>query len=1287
MSSNASCTGREIAVIGMAGRFPGANSIEAFWENLRNGVESITQFSDSEVRCSILNPGESEDPDYVRAGGVLDGVELFDASFFGLSAREAEVTDPQHRLFLECAWEALESAGHDPGQHDGPVGVFAGAALGSYLLDNLLLNPAILRSQDIYQLVIASDKDYLATRVSYVLNLGGPSLSVQTACSTSMVGIHLACQSLVGGECDLALAGGVSIRIPQREGHLYKPGGLVSPDGHTRAFDAKAAGTLFSSGVGVVVLRRLTDALADGDHIHAVIKGTALNNDGSAKTGFTAPSMTGQTRVIAEALAAAHVHPKTITYVEAHGTATVTGDPIEIAALTEVFRSHTQKKGYCAIGTVKTNVGHLNAAAGVAGVIKTALALEHKQLPASLHFEQPNPEIDFANSPFYVNRELADWHHPADAPRRAAVSSLGIGGTNAYAILEEAPPPAPSGASRPWQLLTLSARTATALEAASERLASHLEERPDDALADVCYTLKVGRRAFRHRRMATCRSRDEAIAALRSQTPERVFTALAAGERPPVVFMFPGQGSGHVNMTLELYREEPDFRETVDACAAVLKPDLGVDLRDVIYPAAGKEQWAARELARPTLAHPALFTVSYALAKLWIRWGIQPDAVIGHSTGEVTAACVADVLSWEDALRIVSARGRRAEERVPPGAMLVVVLPEEELMTHLGPGLSLATVTGPSECVVSGLPERVRELEGELKKRRVPCKILPIARAYHSEMLEPILPEMAEVAAKAELNPPDIPLVSCLTGTWATEELTLPAYWVRQFREPVRFFEAMESLRKDVEGVLVEMGPGQALSDLVRRSWPKAACPAVVATCRHERRPQSDVEVLLSALGRLWLAGVPVDWHAFYAHERRRRLRLPTYPFERQRYWVEPQTHPDSRPFGHVPSGKRSDIADWFYVPSWKRLPLGPGRPGEEASEGSSWLLFIDACGLGVELADRLEQTGHEVTRVIAEDRFARVGRHVYTINPRRPEDYAALFRELAAAESMPTTIVHLWSAAPPARSRSDVERFQTAEERGYYSLLSIAQALAQENVTDPLRIHVVSSGVQAVTGEERLCPEHATLLGLCTVIPQEYPNITCHSIDVEIADAGTPRAHRLTRQLLAEVTADAGDRVLAYRAGHRWVQGFEPIRLEKDLGKGLLRPGGVYLITGGLGRIGLVLAEYLSQAWGARLVLTGRSGLPKRDEWPEWLSSHDPDDRVSRRIRRVQELERLGAEVMVLAANVADERQMREVLDRACERFGAVHGVFHAAGVVEDSAFADIPETGRRESETQFEP
>jgi phthiocerol/phenolphthiocerol synthesis type-I polyketide synthase E len=875
----------EIAVVGMAGRFPRARGVEEFWRNLRDGVEAITFLTGEELAALGLPPTLTGDPNYVNAASVLEGVEEFDARFFDYLPREAEVMDPQQRLFLESAWEALERAGYDSERYRGSVGVFAGVSMSTYLL-NLYSNPDAVRLMTRFQLMIGNDKDHLSTRVSYKMNLKGPSISVQTTCSTSLVAVHLACQSLLNGECDMALAGGVSVKIPQKTGYLYREGGISSPDGHCRAFDAKAQGTIGGNGVGVVVLKRLADAAADGDTIHAVVKGSAINNDGSLKVGYTAPSVEGQSEVISEALSMADVDPETITYVEAHGTGTALGDPIEIAALTKAYRARTKKKGFCAVGSVKTNVGHLDAAAGVAGLIKTVLALSHRQIPPSLHFTRPNPKIDFENSPFFVNASLREWESDA-GPRRAGVSSFGIGGTNAHVVLEEAPEAGESSDSRPSQLILLSAKTEDALERATDNLAAHLRQNPEVKLPDAAYTLQVGRRAFAHRRALVCRDAEEAALALQSREASRVLTNACELRSRPVAFMFPGQGAQYVRMGLGLYRVEESFRKDVDACSEILRAHLGLELRSVLFPPAGREDEAARELAETRLTQPALFVVEYALARLWMSWGVRPSAMIGHSIGEYVAACLSGVFPLEDALRLVAARGRLMQG-LPSGAMLAVPLGEEEVAPLLGGRVSLAAVNGAKLCVLSGPPDAVSELEEELGGRGVASRRLHTSHAFHSAMMEPMLAEFEALVGRTRLGAPNIPFVSNLSGDWVTAaEATDAGYWARHLRQTVRFAEGLSLLLKEQGQVLLEVGPGQTLSTHAKRHPLKGAGHAVLNSLPppQAKQPAADA-YLLGALGRLWLEGVNVDWGGFYAPERRRRIVLPTYPFERQRYWI-----------------------------------------------------------------------------------------------------------------------------------------------------------------------------------------------------------------------------------------------------------------------------------------------------------------------------------------------------------------------------------------------------------------
>ncbi|BDA68748.1 beta-ketoacyl synthase [Calothrix sp. PCC 7716] len=1703
-----------IAIIGMAGRFPGAKSVAQFWQNLCDGVESISYFNDEELLASGVDPASLRDPNYVKAGFVLENIEMFDASFFGFSPREAELLDPQQRVFLECAWEALENAGYNPKVDNNLTGLYAGGNLSTYLFYNLASHPDLLKSLNL-PITLGNDKDFIPTRVSYKLNLKGPSVNVGTACSTSLVAVHLACRGLLSYQCDIALAGGIAIQVPQVEGYFYQTGGMASADAHTRAFDAKATGGPFGRGAGIVVLKRLEDAVADGDFIYGVIKGSAINNDGAMKVSYTAPSVTGQAEVIAEAQAIASFDPDTITYVETHGTGTALGDPIEIRALEKVFRARTSKKGFCAIGSVKTNVSHLNTAAGVTSLIKTALALKHQLIPPSLYFEEPSPEIDFANSPFYVNTQLSAW--PTNGtPRRAGVSSFGLGGTNAHVVLEEAPSGEQGsgkvgGQGRKHQLLVLSAKTNSALETATTNLVNHLQQHPELNLADVAYTLQVGRHLFTHRRTVVCQNVQDAIVAL--QNPKRVLTSTEETNGRPVAFMFTGLGTQYINMAEELYQVEPTFREYIDLCCSLFQPLLGVDLKQVIYatPQSTKQEAtkektgidlrqmlgrntqpedpATQKLNQTYLTQPALFTIEFALAQLWMSWGICPVAMIGYSIGEYVAATLAGVLSLKDTIILVAKRAQMIQE-LPEGAMLAVPLTEEEVQLFLSDNLSLSAVNGSSQCVLAGTIEAVAELEQQLIAKGLACRRLQTSHAFHSFMMEAIADSFTELVQSINLKPPQIPYLSNVTGTWITpEQATNPSYWTQHMCQPVRFADDVNQLWAQHSPILLEIGPGQALSSLAMQCLDNVSGDnkVVLSSLRYAYERQSDVAFILNTLGQLWLAGANIKWSGFYAHERRHRLPLPTYPFERQRYWIEPQklssaqknsqpkltvsklwqslieagqlqastgalefdkqisqekresldrlcvayinlalthlevfSHPTKKyslkelldqcqiitryrellsrwleilveqgqlhqeqglftnflpistdfvnellveargkwvdtpqqidllqlygenmvdlltgkkeplefhvstllkegefsvqqlpenkyynsimrvcleqvlkvlpsqvnlrilelgagtgtgtaellpilpsektnytftdvgvfflnaaknkfsdyPFveyrlldierspqeqgysshsfdvivafqalhvtrnigetlDHIrsllaPGGlllfwettqaklefefidallmnpienpeskrnmcnpflskqqwqtelkshgfvqvtafsefapftdhiivaqattpgtheaptaftallheqdadktheisfdKKPNIADWFYIPSWKRSL--PPQPNDQVKQAECWLVFVDEYGLGTQIVNRLKLEGHNIITVRVGEQFSstsklqkeQLGRLAYTINPSQRDDYNILLQELHTQDLIPNKIIHLWSV-----TQSEFIDFNTAQEQGFQSLLFLVQALGKQNFTNELQLVVISNNMQAVTGVENLCPEKVTVLGLVKVISQEYLNIKCRSIDVTIPLSGSWQEEKFVEQLLTEIKANSPDSVTAYRGWERWVQTFEPVQLEASIhNTSKLREKGVYLINGGLEGIGFVVAKHLAKRVQAKLLILEAEDFPNSQDWEQWLKTHNKQDNISSKILKAQEIENLGAEVLIRSVNVLNLAQMQSAIVQTQEQFGQLNGVFHTPKMPVEKLFTPIVEIDSTECEQLFQ-
>jgi acyl transferase domain-containing protein/acyl carrier protein len=1334
---NSQLTGVEIAIIGMAARFPGAKNLDEFWNNLVGGIESISFFNLEELLECGLTSGDLDHPDYVAAKAFLEDVEYFDAVFFGYSPREAEIMAPQTRIALECVWEALEDAAYNPDTYDSAIGAFIGASHG-ICWEALSFTSGKSRNFGEFTTILLNDKDFVSTYISYKLNLKGPSFTLFTSCSTSGVAIHQACQSLLSGDCQMVVAGGVSVWVPRKRGYVYQEGMIFSKDGHCRPFDADSSGTVFGDGIGMVVLKPLEDAAADRDHIYAVIKGTAINNDGNRKVGFTAPSTEGQAAVIRAAYHVAGVSPETISYIEAHGTGTPIGDPIEVEALKLAF--NTNKTGFCKIGSVKGNVGHLDTAAGLAGFIKTTLAIKHQLIPPTLHFKINNPKIDFENSPFRVNTELTEWDRwkNGDYPLRAGISFFGVGGTNVHAVLEERPKAKSADYKTQNQehleqrqaenhLILLSAKTGSALDKATENLAQFLKVNPGINLADAAYTLQLGRKPFKHRRMVACTHTEEAAEQLQSIGPA-VSTYTVPEEAISLIFMFPGQGSQYLNMGIDLYRNEPVFRDEMNHCFEILKSSLGYDIKEILYPriSVGKVSKVSEmskecrsldnrshrphtsydsnksynpdilSIDRTETAQPLLFIFEYALAKLLIHWGIIPQAMIGHSIGEYTAACLSGVFSLEDALKLVIKRGKLMQQ-MPSGDMLGVQLSKEELTPLLSDELALAAVNAPSTCVVSGSPEAVKVFKEQLEKKAIKTRPLHTSHAFHSPMMDSILEEFAGEVKKASLHRPQIPYISNTTGTWITDNQAIePEYWSNHLRKTIKFAAGVKELLKQENRVFVEVGPGNVLGVLVRKiqGSETSTIQPVVSLVRHPRENVSDSRYLLDKLGRLWLVGKTIDWEAFYSGKTRYRIPLPKYPFERQYFWI------DGNPFNmtagiesnRLALDKKSNIGDWFYKPLWKRSRVN--RTAEVFVRVGDVLLFIEECGLGNKLKMQLEKQGFQVSTVRPGKEFTRLAEREYSLNPLEISDYDTLFNELDTLGELPSSILHLWSITlpglgSPLHHNQGIEKSEVEKEldRGFYSLLTLAQALGKKDSHQHFQLKVVSNNVQDVVGGEVKFPGKATLLGPVNVIEREFNNISCCMIDLVLPESGSPQEQELVDRLITELKIRIQDsaKIIAFRNGYRWVQDFEAVEMEKSPDRTVgLSEKGVYLVTGGLGGMGLVLAEHLAKSVKARLILTGRSPFPAQQEWDDWLSNHEVEDKISRRIRKLQELEALGAEVMVFSADVTDYDRMKEVITWVENQYGTLNGVIHAAGIPDG---AMIPLRNREMSEGVLAP
>ncbi|MFF3906394.1 beta-ketoacyl synthase N-terminal-like domain-containing protein [Streptomyces sp. NPDC001848] len=1268
LQEDASAAGR-IAVVGLDCRFPGARDHHEYWRNLLAGTDHISDLDEERLRAAGVPEEMLAHPRYVRRAAVLDDVDKFDASFFFLSAREAERMDPQLRLFLQSAWAALEHSGHDSEVYQGRIGVFGGSLHSTYLLNNVLTgeagyNGSLHRMQQDMATLMGNDSNYLTTRASYHLKVMGPSIAVQTACSTSLVAVHLAMQSLLAQECDVALAGGVAIRFPQEAGYLHETDGITSASGVVRPFDAGADGTIFGNGVGMVVLKRLEDALAEGDTVWAVLRGSAVGNDGNDRAGYTAPGVTGQAAVLAEALGVAEVDPATVSYLEAHGTGTRMGDPIELTAVAQAYGA--DRAGPLTVGSVKANIGHLSTAAGIAGLIKCVLMLHHRTLVPTPHFTEWNPECQADAGRFRVATAVEPWQ-AGEGPLRCAVTSTGMGGTTAHVVLEEAPavPASPTAApAPPVVVLPVSAKSPAALEKACHALADHLEATAPDpaapdalgdiALDDAAYTQATTRHTFDYRAVVTAPDRASAVRALRTADPRLVYRDSGQPAVRPVTFLLPGQGAQYPAMGQGWYEHLPVFRSTLDECAELLRPHLGFDLRDALYPRLRGYEGEPHDLNRTRLIQPALFATEFALARQWMAWGIQPSSLIGHSIGEYVAATLAGVFALPDALRVVAERGRLVEE-LPAGVMTAVMTSPEELASYMAEGVDLAAVNEPAVCTVAGTRETMRALTAKLTADGVPHRKVATSHAFHSAMMDAAVEPLTELVRQVELHRPRIPFVSNRSGTWIRdEEATDPAYWGAHLRDTVRFADGVATVLAEGNQVFVEVGPGHTLATFTRRHPDRETGVPVVTSAARGKDPDADVTAVNAALGRLWAVGLTPDWPGYYAGRGRRKAPLPTYPFEGTRYWIEPGSGVLT---GSGTSAVRKlPLDEWFSTPVWR--PAVGTLDTEPAQLADPVLLFADAGGTAARLAG-LAFTG-EVLTVVAGEEYARDG-SAFTVRPDSEEDHSRLVGELLAEDRLPGRVVHAWSTAALPAERG-IQRFEQAQRNGLYSLIALVKALSEHNVTRPVQLDLISAGAYAVSpAEPEPAAELVSLSVAARVIGQEHGNIGARHFDLPaVVD------ERSLRTLAAELaTVRRPELAVTLRGAGRWIADLEPVRADWSAdARSRLREEGVYLITGGLGEIGSTIARWLHDETRARLALLTREALPERDTWDAWLSSHEADDETALRITRLRELEALGAEPFLVHADVADADALGAAVERVEEHFGALHGVIHAAGL-----------------------
>jgi acyl transferase domain-containing protein/thioesterase domain-containing protein/acyl carrier protein len=1246
----------DIAIVGLSCRFPGADNVEMFWNNLVQGVESISRFSKEELRAEGCSEELIENPQYVNARGILNDLEKFDANFFGFNPRDARITDPQHKLFMECVWEALESSGYVPEKTKEMIGVYASMADSSYVKNNLYSNKEFLNTVDWFQTRIATSITTLSSQTSYRLNLTGPSINISTACSSALVAIATACQELMDYRCDIAIAGAAAVYVPQKSGYLYQEGGIESPDGHCRAYDANANGTVFSNGIGVTVLRRLEDAVRDGDFIYGVIKGWNVNNDGGDKVGFTAPSVNGQAKCIAGALAFADITPDSIQYIEGHGTGTTLGDAVELMALTKVFGAQTSDKQFCTIGSVKTNIGHTDIAAGMASFIKTVLALKTKTIPATLNYTAPNEKIDFANSPFYVNSELKKWDF-GPLPRRAGINASGIGGTNAFLVLEEYEKSPLENVSRPYQLLLLSAKTETALEQQTQNLIRSLEKiQTSNELADIAFTLQVGRADFKYRKAIICNSVEDALAKLRTSTSEDIYYRNYKGiVFPNIVFMFSGQGTQYIGMGKVLYNTEAEFSRLIDDCCR----DLDLTIKEKVY-AFIVGTLPESEMTNTLILQPALFILEYALAKFWIYLGVLPHAMIGHSLGEYVAACIGGVMSVGDALKLICLRAKLMASTAP-GMMLAVEKPAELILPFLNQtSVSIAAINTPTSCVISGDSASLCELEQKFKELEISTLRLKVAHAFHSKLMEPILKDFRAALEQIELKPSKIPFMSNLTGNWIkNEEVITPDYWVDHLRYTVKFSRGLQTMVTEGYQVFIEIGPGRTLSQLARMHIKELSDVCIQNTLPPLQATVLDQEHFLRAILQLWVFGVRIEWKNFYQYEKRSRVPLETYPFEKNVYWV---TGDDKEKW----LTKQQPYSKWFYEPSWERSSLSSSEVSKGSfAEGSYWIIFCDDLGLGEDIYNVLVDNGQNCIKVKSGTAFSCLSSSEYTVCTARKEDFLSLMHAIKdIVGTLPLHILNLFSLTKEHdSSQLDLLEVQTSTHLSFYSVIFFTQALMQATRQN-INMLIVGNEIFSVTGTESIYPAKATAIGALRAIPLENSGINIRLLDILLSDYLNDElmCNRIIVETLNKVSGLA-ENAVAFRGAFRWKQIFKPINLEKT-SKLRIKANGLYLVLGGLGGIGLTIAKYIAKSVkNPKIVLTSRKGFLEEGKWGDWLKQYGKLNETSKKILRLKELKDLGAEIVILKADIENLEQMTTIINNI-KKMGPISGVVHAAGI-----------------------